>query len=241
MIPEKDYSKDKPFGKFSIFNEIYVDFLGSLIPGLFTVISAGSVLYVTFVSIYFASFGESAIAYERLTGIVTGFHWEIATVIAVASYVVGTTFFRQDPKKPDSYSAFYVWINSNSEEKPGLAVQKEKNTNDLESINEIRKILWWKRIWYVFKTKKYLKQLKMDTQFPYLYLKCYLAARGLVHLIPFIPWCPERNETKGFRTKMFINILKIRVQSFAPALSRDIVRNEAHVRLAISVWPPVSG
>lgn len=35
---------------------------------------------------------------------------------------------------------------------------------------------------------------------------------------------------------MFINILKIRLISLNPDISRTIVRNEAHVRLATSVW-----
>lgn len=35
---------------------------------------------------------------------------------------------------------------------------------------------------------------------------------------------------------MFINILKIRLLTVLPDLSRDIIRNEAHVRLATSVW-----
>jgi hypothetical protein len=35
---------------------------------------------------------------------------------------------------------------------------------------------------------------------------------------------------------MFINILKIRIVSLYPQMSRDIIRNEAHVRLATSVW-----
>lgn len=237
----KEQPKDKPFGRFSIFNEIYVDFLGSLIPGLFTVISAGSVIFVSLVSIYIAKFtlgtaNESQAAYKHLTDIITGFHWEIATVTAVASYVIGTTFFRQDPKKPDSYSAFYVWMNSKKNEKHGLAVQNLKSIQKLEPKTDEDKLFWRNRIWPILQTKNYIKKLGMDTQFPYLYLKCYLAARGLTHLIPCIPWCPLEIATKGFRTKMFINILKIRVQSLAPALSRDIVRNEAHVRLAISVW-----
>jgi len=67
-------------------------------------------------------------------------------------------------------------------------------------------------------------------------MRCYLAARGLTHLIQYIPWCPDLKETRGSRTKMFINILKIRLATLGPAFIRDIVRNEAHVRMATSVW-----
>ena len=76
----------------------------------------------------------------------------------------------------------------------------------------------------------------IDTQFPYLFFKCYLNARGLNHLINYIPWCPKDKKTKGYRTKMFINLLKIRLVALKPDMSRTIIRNEAHVRLATSVW-----
>jgi len=35
---------------------------------------------------------------------------------------------------------------------------------------------------------------------------------------------------------MFINILKIRINHFAPSQNSDIVKNEAHIRLVSSLW-----
>ena len=48
---------------------------------------------------------------------------------------------------------------------------------------------------------------------------------------------PRKGE-KGLdhRTKMFLNILKIRLQLAAADKCGEIVRNEAHVRMMSSVW-----
>lgn len=59
---------------------------------------------------------------------------------------------------------------------------------------------------------------------------------GLDHLAEWVPWQGKKPETWKYRTKMFINQIKIRLQYLVPERCKDIVRNEAHVRLATSVW-----
>ncbi len=75
-----------------------------------------------------------------------------------------------------------------------------------------------------------------DVQFPYLFLYEYLDDRGLKHLARLVPWRGSEPATHTYRTKMFVNQLKIRLQFEVPDKCGDIVRNEAHVRMMSSVW-----
>jgi hypothetical protein len=95
--------------KASLLNDLYIDLLGSLVPGLFTVILGGAVVFLTLSIIYTALFGRDSTQSVSSTGVgnfLSGFHWEVATIIVVSSYIVGAIFFRQDPKRPDGMSAF---------------------------------------------------------------------------------------------------------------------------------------
>jgi hypothetical protein len=173
---------------------------------------------------------------QGLQNILGELHYEIGVITLVSSYVVGSVFFRQDPKRPDATSALYVWMKSTNKERRGLAVQsKLAGAEALPGQEESGKYTGWPCVRAFFRPGKYLKMYKLDPQFPYPHLKCYLGARGLTHLTRYVPWCPIK-EDFGFRTKMFINLLKIRLHSLAPSLCWHIVRNEAHVRLATSVW-----
>jgi hypothetical protein len=71
-------------------------------------------------------------------------------------------------------------------------------------------------------------------QFPYSHMREYLEARGLRRLANIIPWRGDKG--LDHRTKMFLNILKVRLQLAAPDKCGEIVRNEAHVRMMSSVW-----
>lgn len=73
-----------------------------------------------------------------------------------------------------------------------------------------------------------------DCEFPYLHMHDYLKQRGLIHLLPFILWRDESR--KSYRSKSYINILKIRLRYYHPDKCGTIIRNEAHVRLASSTW-----
>jgi hypothetical protein len=57
----------------------------------------------------------------------------------------------------------------------------------------------------------------------------------LDHLAKRVPW-QGNSETIEKRSKMFINILKIRLQHWNPRQCVEIVRNEAHIRMMSSVW-----
>jgi hypothetical protein len=192
----------------SLLPDLYVDLLGSLVPGLLTVIIGGSAFFLVmsagYVALYKKPLFESGFP-AGIKEILASLHWELAAIVLVSAYIIGAVLFRQDTKRPDSSSASYVWKSSNRDDRKGLAVQ-------------------------------HIETSKMDTQFPYLYVRCYLKARGLEHLMHLIPWCPTLPQTHGRRSKMFMNIIKIRLHAYFPSASQQIVRNEGHVRLATSVW-----
>jgi hypothetical protein len=225
----------------SLVYDLYIDILGSLVPGLFIVILGGALIFLSIATIYYAIY-DKAIYNDGLlvaiSDILYVLHWEFATIIIVGSYIIGTVFFRQDIKRPDSLSALYVWMHAKKKERKGLAVQEKRdvNKNILKLENDDDKISHYEKIMAIFFSSRYIKILGLDTQFPYSHIKCYLLDRGLNHLVDLIPWCPNDKKTEHYRTKMFINIIKIRLLTYFPELSRAIIRNEAHVRLASSVW-----
>jgi hypothetical protein len=134
-----------------------------------------------------------------------------SVIALVLSYVLGSIFYRQDPKIPDHRSARLIWHYTKSQEdRDRLAVQPR--SKDAEDI------------------------LPGDAQFPYYFLYEYLTGRGLNRLADWVPWKGKEESTWRYRTKMFINQLKIRLQFLVPEKCKDIVRNEAHVRLATSLW-----
>jgi len=72
-------------------------------------------------------------------------------------------------------------------------------------------------------------------QFPYSHLYEYLTTRELHHLAAHVPWRGSDKEIDA-RSKMFINVLKIRLQFHNQKRCGEIVRNEAHVRMMSSMW-----
>jgi hypothetical protein len=88
-----------------------------------------------------------------------------------------------------------------------------------------------------------------ECEFPYLNLRGYLEARGLLELAAMVPWqAPSPQLELGVRavgsppptfvqrTKTFVNSLKLRILTHRPASFGPIARNEAHVRLNSSTW-----
>jgi hypothetical protein len=123
------------------------------------------------------------------------------------SYVFGLLFFRQDPKNPN----------------------KKSFNNLLEKLKQHEQ--------YKREGKEYLKNelactKEEECEFPFPYLKNYLEQRGLNHLTCFAKW----SENTKLRSKVYINILKVRLRFYFPEKCNVLIRNEAHVRLASSSW-----
>lgn len=67
-------------------------------------------------------------------------------------------------------------------------------------------------------------------EFPYPNFGAYLTKRGLEHLNDMVKW------TQDTRSKLWVNVLKVRLMMHYPQKCRQIVHNEAHVRLASGTW-----
>lgn len=250
-------------GKISVFFDLYIDLLGTLVPGLMTLILGGALIFWSLFEVRAVLFsnisesknlkaGENEKVYasknagentdkeesvsvdigKKIGEIFSPLHWEISTVILVSSYVIGSVFFRQDPKVPDAKSALFVWIKSHKKDRGSLAVQSTISVPRFLDKKSTRPV---KIFSYIF-SKYVCRKIGLDAQFPYSHLRCYLAKRQLSSLATLIPWCPQKPETEQYRTKMFVNIIKIRLLSLNQSISKEVIRNEAHVRLATSVW-----
>src|SRR5687767_10456752 len=98
--------------RLSVWHDLYVDLLGSLVPGLLTVILGGTAILLALWPIHTALFPrattslltvqpstvQTSAAFSLVKDVIASVHWEIATVILVSAYVIGAVFFRQDPK-----------------------------------------------------------------------------------------------------------------------------------------------
>jgi hypothetical protein len=215
---------ESPSGMTAIVTDFYIDFFGSLLPGIYAVIpsvaavamSASAFLYSIPLVVAggrqsgadLSGIGPSLLQWKD-TGLGTAGN---VGLLLVVCYVVGSVFFRRDPKRPDHVSARRIWRDRNlsGHDRARLAVQPTRVGSD--DISEY------------------------DTQFPYFYLREYLDGRGLDRLAKWVPWSGCDKDTWGNRSKMFINILKIRLQFLVPERCKEIVRNEAHVRMATSLW-----
>jgi hypothetical protein len=197
-----------------IVREFIIDLLGSLLPGLLFVCFAGPLLCAS-VWLLWASIAAmlpNGNAMPSFFVDLSAYKSYLTLFTLALAYVLGCIFYRLDPKTPDVRSAERILNNMKDEnDLKRAAIQAERSTKD---------------------GRFHLKN-EPGAQFPYSHLYDYLRERELVHLARLVRW---RGSTDGGRTKMFINILKVRLQFSCPENCADIVRNEAHVRLMSSVW-----
>ncbi len=190
-----------------------VDFFGALVPGiLFIFLSFLALVYPTyiFLKVLYMVIDPTAVIdttgmFYEIVRLDTALSIELCVLLLVGSYVVGSMYFRMDPKKPDFHSYMQSSRGSSEKERAGSVVQVRGDETP-------------------------------DVQFPYRYLKEYLNIRGLEHLARMVRWSGEDKVTHIKRSKTFINTLKIRLEFYFPASCGTITKNEAHVRLASSLW-----
>lgn len=206
-------------GRTSILSDLYIDLLGSLLPGLFTIVLSAVAIFPTVVVWWLLAASRNPDGTRPTDGALFNGTPDVwigpygtTAVTLVLAYILGSVLYRQDPKRPDWRSARRVWLKSSPEDRKRLAVQPASGVALDGTINAD------------------------DAQFPYRFLYEYLNGRGLHHLAALIPWRGELPNSWNKRTKMFVNILKIRLQFLIPDRCKEIVRNEAHVRMATSVW-----
>ena len=74
-------------------------------------------------------------------------------------------------------------------------------------------------------------------EFPYRNLQQYLSQRMFTRAADQVLW--DGRKTDGFvlgRSKHFISTMKMAINTFCPPQGGQLAQNEAHVRLASSVW-----
>ena len=223
--PQQDPRPETPSSEKSstwaaITREFYVDLLGSLVPGLLFTLTAALPVWWTaqfvWAAILSVAPATTTTAAEPLKA-VEAFRIEFVCLGLVLSYVLGAVFYRRDPKLPDQRSAaFVLWQDRADLDR---SVIQPPQGLKMDSRADAKSFAMSER-----------------GQFPYSHLHEYLDARGLKHLAELVPWRGKDTSTYRFRTKMFINLLKVRLQYTNPGKCSEIVRNEAHVRMMSSVW-----
>ncbi len=214
----------------SLVRDLFVDFFGSLVPGfLFTVVSVPMVIWT------------GATLLPSAQGHWTAQSWPdfvpksfLVALVIVISYVLGHMFSRRDPKIPDQKSIAHILCRNWGDLDRGV-VQPNKFERE-KFIVKSRKGLWSGLLrWFEINRKARALARCEGGQFPYSHLRTYLSERGLDHLARHIPWDGDSKEINK-RSKVFINLLKIRIQYWNSRKCGDIIRNEAHVRMMSSVW-----
>lgn len=222
---------DESVPRFSV-HEFLVDFLGALVPGILFLVAVSACLAppVRAFMISFSpklegrSFLDLAQEFLKAASNTPNTIWVGIFIFAVlVSYILGHLFYRRDPKEPNQRSFEFLLARAPSGEK--LSKYYDLNEAEFkEKSGRSRREDW---------LRKNLACIKPDDcEFPYPYLAEYLIERDHKHLVDLVRWKDE----KGFRSKTFINRLKIRLQFHHPDKCRQIIRNEAHVRLATSSW-----
>lgn len=195
--------------------DLFLDFLACLVPGfVFVVTITLFVLGIIFLSSYSIWMWSSSGIDKLYAFLITTnffsyytFHFWFTAAIVFISFIVGHILYRLNPKTPD-YASF-------------LRMRKKVITKKKENRE--------KDEWVV---KRGFGVVSKEVQFPYDNLKRYLEARGFEYLSKYILYDNEITQ----RSKTFINKLKIRIFLAFPGKTHSIIRNEAHIRLASSVW-----
>lgn len=207
---------DGSWQRFSFFDFI-VEFLGSLVPGIvFTTAAIFGVAWPFWAFLVTASGGKYSTALSSLPAevIKNAELGSFASLLCV-SYVLGHLLFRQDPNDPDRASFRRLRKQLITQPREGEAKQ-----SDGSLVSHLK--------------GEYACADDNDVRCPYPYLHDYLEQRGLRHLMWFVLW---KDPAKGsFRSKNYINVLKIRLGYYQPGHCISIARNEAHVRLISSTW-----
>jgi len=230
------------------FQDFFVEFLGGLVPGVLFLLGGFLSLAHPLDSLVSEQVRlPGTLAKEMLaTTLKTpSIIWLILSMMAIlVAYVLGQLFYRQEPKKPDQRSLRRIT--------KGIVLTPDSSTVGLmDVLREIRALylrMWGYKVERLTKAQ-YNDRLREDygctiedCDFPYLHLKAYLRKRGHKHLLPLVRWDPMLPKEKGreqhadYRSKTYINLLKIRLHYHHPKKCGAIVRNEGHVRLASSTW-----
>jgi hypothetical protein len=212
----------------SVLREFFVDFLSSMIPGFLFTMFAFPLCIGTAIVLYPTGF-----AWTTIQSGIRQYHPEVVCLGLVFSYVVGCVFSRRDPKVPDQKSAAYTLMKDWGE--IHRAVIQDNPKFEYREVPVCLRVASRYSKWAEQWRQAYRLANGPGGQFPYSHLYEYLESRKLHHLAAHVPWHGGDVRIDA-RSKMFINILKIRLQFRNQKRCGEIVRNEAHVRLMSSMW-----
>ena len=216
-------------GSLSILQEFYLEFFGTLIPGI-VVVTATVLLVFGF---YYCVTGD----FELIKGIycATSRNFIGIVVFFTISYMMGAIAYRRNPKIPDAISAYAQWKAAEScqfrEASERLSIRFEKKSIKPQCI-----CAWLK---FVFNRARWIFEHAMENiDYPYPFMRRYLLCRGLNHLAIYVPWCAgAEGEPNGLCSKHYANIIKHRIRNSGRTnLILDMIRNESHVRMLGSHW-----
>ena len=156
--------------------------------------------------------------------------WTVLGVICAFSYAVGAIIYRCAPKVPDAIASYRQWRESNG--KDALAVDFDRLTiNGHVGVGMAG--------WPFSKGEAIRAKFGHQIDCPYPHLRRYLAYRGHYNLLKYVSWCadPSDDDKVQEKSKIQINMIKQIVATEGDGiLSRDLIRNESHIRLLNSLW-----
>lgn len=231
LLPDNRYIK----GSLSIIQEFYIEFFGTLIPGIVAVATSfvlGIGFYYCFTDDMYFVRAASEVVFKSFGGVI---------LFLSISYMIGAISYRRNPKTPDVISAYRQWCatshGASAEEIGRLSVMFNRD------IVSKRGVLGW--FWYRFNRADWiLKHAGGNIDYPYPHMRRYLLCRGLAHLADYVPWCAgigRRQKDiafeKGVCSKNYVNIIKQCIRNSGRGnLMLDMLRNECHIRMLNSFW-----
>lgn len=218
-----------------------VDFFGALIPGLlFVFLLMTSFIFPIYIFIksltVTSQLEQISFTYfiQRLDSFAIV---ELTLFVLMISFVVGSFFYRLDPKKPDSKSCTRT-LKRMSEDGKQNWVERIKFEEEVQK-DYLKKRFFLRPFYYIrfiFKRNLQYRRESKKFEFPYRFLQKYLTSRGLFHLADKVTWKGENDDDYKKRSKNFINVLKTRIAFHFPDKCETIIKNEAHIRLTSTMW-----
>lgn len=221
----------------AFFQGFYAEFFGTFIPGFIAVVSVFSLCLIS--SVYLGlirgisgvqEFVALLFASDNSVSLLSS--WAVFGVVCAFSYAVGAIIYRRAPKVPDAIASYRQWRETAEPERKSLAVDFARLTNDKQPRVGVAG-------WPFWKGEAIRAKFGSAMDYPYPHLRQFLATRGHIDLLKYVPWCGDYGMPGKIekRSKTQINIIKQRIISMGNnSLSRDLIRNESHIRLLNSLW-----
>jgi len=241
----------------SVLHEYLVDILGGLVPGILLTVGTAVSLVPPLLDVHRSLASALPGSTEPIVHVAGALgrigSWPSTPLffacvgVALMTYVAGHIFYRRDPKLPDQASfrllerqkIVELLLRRRGAGRSGLLARTSRALRGsgywlLVRLGEPRRLLGDAEGDHSALSDYLTKDLGAPSaercEFPYPNFLDYLTKRGLDYLRPLVGW------NQDTRSKLWVNILKVRLMLHHPQKCRQIVRNEAHIRLASGTW-----